>query len=65
MFHLKSQRSFKEDIVDELKIVVKCKETKENNRRETSARSTEESTRECTPPYGFLPAVIATTVNNH
>nr|QHN69171.1 ionotropic receptor 2 [Sirex noctilio] len=57
---------FKEELVEELKFVIKCSGTTKPVRRRKGStdRSEKDSTRDCTPPYGFLPTVITTSVND-
>ncbi|XP_029035815.1 glutamate receptor ionotropic, kainate 2-like isoform X2 [Osmia bicornis bicornis] len=51
--------SFKEELMAEVKFIVKCGSTSKPVRRRkgSSNRSGEDSTRGCTPPYGFIPAI--------
>ena len=51
--------SFKEELMAEIKFIVKCGSTSKPVRRRkgSSNRSGEDSTRGCTPPYGFIPAI--------
>lgn len=53
---------FKGELMEELKFVAKCKGTvKPVRNRKASSASTGESTRDGTPPYGFVPTVITTS----
>lgn len=55
---------FKEELIEEIKFVAKCKGTvKPVRNRKDSSRSTGQSTRDGTPPYGFVP-IITTTHDN-
>ncbi|XP_011690714.1 PREDICTED: glutamate receptor ionotropic, kainate 2-like [Wasmannia auropunctata] len=51
--------SFKQELINELKFVAKCSNSKPARRRNGSNKSS--STRGCTPPYGFVPTVIRTS----
>ncbi|XP_072745109.1 glutamate receptor ionotropic, kainate 2 isoform X2 [Anoplolepis gracilipes] len=54
--------SFKEELMNELKFIMKCSSSKPTRRRNgTSSKSEDNSTRGCTPPYGFIPTVITTS----
>ncbi|XP_029165094.1 glutamate receptor ionotropic, kainate 2-like isoform X2 [Nylanderia fulva] len=53
---------FKEELINEVKFILKCSSSKPTRRRNgTSSKSENNSTRECTPPYGFIPTVITTS----
>ncbi|XP_011872400.1 PREDICTED: glutamate receptor ionotropic, kainate 2-like isoform X2 [Vollenhovia emeryi] len=53
---------FKEELITELKFIVKCSGSKPIQRRNgSSSKNGNDSTRECTPPYGFIPTVIRTS----
>ncbi|XP_015429531.1 PREDICTED: glutamate receptor ionotropic, kainate 2-like [Dufourea novaeangliae] len=51
--------SFKEELMAELKFIVQCSSAPKPVRRRkgSSNRSGEDSTRGCTPPYGFIPVI--------
>ncbi|XP_076391777.1 glutamate receptor ionotropic, kainate 2 isoform X2 [Megachile rotundata] len=51
--------SFTEELIAELKFIVKCSSSSKPVRRRkgSSNRSREDSTRDCTPPYGFIPQI--------
>ncbi|XP_076245602.1 glutamate receptor ionotropic, kainate 2 [Calliopsis andreniformis] len=51
--------SFKEELMAEVKFIVRCSNASKPVRRRkgSSNRSGEASTRGCTPPYGFIPAI--------
>ncbi|KAL0117229.1 hypothetical protein PUN28_010224 [Cardiocondyla obscurior] len=54
--------SFKEELLNELKLIAKCSGTKSTRRKNGSSNKSDNgSTRECTPPYGFIPTVIRTS----
>ncbi|XP_011061173.1 PREDICTED: glutamate receptor ionotropic, kainate 2-like [Acromyrmex echinatior] len=54
--------SFKEELINELKFIAKCSGSKEVRKKsESSSKNENDSTRECTPPYGFVPTVIRTS----
>jgi len=54
--------SFKQELIDELKFIAKCSGSKPVRRRNgLSSKSENDSTRGCTPPYGFVPTVIRTS----
>lgn len=54
--------SFKQELINELKFIVKCSSSKPIQRKNgRSSNSENDSTRECTPPYGFIPTVIRTS----
>ncbi|XP_050461328.1 glutamate receptor ionotropic, kainate 2-like isoform X2 [Cataglyphis hispanica] len=53
---------FKEELINELKFIIKFSGSKSTRRRNgASSKSEENSTRGCTPPYGFIPTVITTS----
>ncbi|XP_070167334.1 glutamate receptor ionotropic, kainate 2-like isoform X4 [Polyergus mexicanus] len=53
---------FKEELMSELKFIIKFSGSKSTRRRNgASSKSENNSTRECTPPYGFIPTVITTS----
>ncbi|CAK9800338.1 Glutamate receptor ionotropic, kainate 2 [Anthophora plagiata] len=56
---LRENISFKEEMMAELKFIVKCSNSPKPVRRRkgSSNRSGEDSTRGCTPPYGFIPVI--------
>ncbi|XP_024943092.1 glutamate receptor ionotropic, kainate 2 isoform X2 [Cephus cinctus] len=58
----KENLSFKEELKDEMKFIVKCSGTTKpvRRRKDSSNRSDEDSTRGCTPPYEAIPTVITT-----
>ncbi|XP_046833822.1 glutamate receptor ionotropic, kainate 2-like isoform X3 [Vespa crabro] len=60
---IKENLSFKEEMLEEIKFVAKCtSETKTvRERKNSSHRSGEDSTEDCSPPYGFVPTVITTS----
>ncbi|CAL7945896.1 unnamed protein product [Xylocopa violacea] len=51
--------SFKEELMAEAKFILKCSNSPKPVRRRkgSSNRSGEDSTRGCTPPYGFIPVI--------
>ncbi|XP_076658018.1 glutamate receptor ionotropic, kainate 2 isoform X2 [Halictus rubicundus] len=51
--------SFKEELLAEFKFIIKCSSAPKPVRRKkgSSNRSREDSTRGCTPPYGFIPVI--------
>ncbi|XP_031827369.1 glutamate receptor ionotropic, kainate 2 isoform X2 [Nomia melanderi] len=51
--------SFKEELLAEFKFIIKCSSAPKPVRRRkgSSNRSREDSTRGCTPPYGFIPVI--------
>ncbi|XP_076751091.1 glutamate receptor ionotropic, kainate 2 isoform X2 [Xylocopa sonorina] len=51
--------SFKEELIAEAKFILKCSNSPKPVRRRkgSSNRSGENSTRGCTPPYGFIPVI--------
>ncbi|XP_011138744.1 glutamate receptor ionotropic, kainate 2-like isoform X1 [Harpegnathos saltator] len=54
--------SFKEELVSEVKFILRCSGSKTVRRRNgLSSKSGNGSTRGCTPPYGFVPTVIRTS----
>ncbi|XP_032677546.1 glutamate receptor ionotropic, kainate 2-like isoform X2 [Odontomachus brunneus] len=54
--------SFKEELINEVKFILKCSNTKIVRRKNgLSNKSGNGSTRGCTPPYGFIPTVITTS----
>ncbi|XP_076624322.1 glutamate receptor ionotropic, kainate 2 isoform X1 [Colletes latitarsis] len=55
--------SFKEELMAEIKFIAKCNSSPKPVRRRkgSSNRSREDSTRGCTPPYGFIPAIRTTS----
>ncbi|XP_076178431.1 glutamate receptor ionotropic, kainate 2 isoform X2 [Ptiloglossa arizonensis] len=55
--------SIKEELVAELKFIIKCNSSPKPVRRRkgSSNRSGEDSTRGCTPPYGFIPVIRTTS----
>nr|XP_034172653.1 glutamate receptor ionotropic, kainate 4-like [Osmia lignaria] len=57
--------SFKE-LMTEIKFIVKCGSTSKpvRRRKSSSNRSGEGSTRGCTPPYGFIPAIRISNSEN-
>ncbi|KAK1127291.1 hypothetical protein K0M31_003835 [Melipona bicolor] len=56
---LRENVSFKEELMAELKFIVKCDNSSKpvRKRKGSSNRSGEDSTRGCTPPYGFIPTI--------
>ncbi|XP_050585066.1 glutamate receptor ionotropic, kainate 2-like [Bombus affinis] len=56
---LREDVSFKEELMAELKFIIKCDNSPKPVRRRkgSSNRSGEDSTRGCTPPYGFIPVI--------
>ncbi|KAK9303596.1 hypothetical protein QLX08_004759 [Tetragonisca angustula] len=56
---LRENVSFKEELMAELKFIIKCDNSPKpvRKRKGSSNRSGEDSTRGCTPPYGFIPAI--------
>ncbi|XP_014608313.1 PREDICTED: glutamate receptor ionotropic, kainate 2-like [Polistes canadensis] len=63
MKSIKENLSFKEEMMEELRFIAKCTtETKPvRHRKSLSQRSGEDSTEDCSPPYGFVPTVITTS----
>ncbi|XP_024871336.1 glutamate receptor ionotropic, kainate 2-like [Temnothorax curvispinosus] len=56
---------FKQELINELKFIAKCSGSKPARRKSgLSSKSENGSTRECTPPYGFIPTVIRTSPTN-
>ncbi|XP_018367721.1 PREDICTED: glutamate receptor ionotropic, kainate 2-like [Trachymyrmex cornetzi] len=56
---------FMEELVNELKFIAKCSGSKQVRKKsESSSKNENNSTRGCTPPYGFVPTVIRTSPNN-
>jgi len=56
------QVPFKEELINELKFIVKCSGSKQVRKKsESSSKNENDSTRGCTPPYGFVPTVIRTS----
>ncbi|XP_077258756.1 glutamate receptor ionotropic, kainate 2-like [Temnothorax americanus] len=56
---------FKQELINELKFIAKCSGSKPARRKSgLSSKSENGSTRECTPPYGFVPTVIRTSPTN-
>lgn len=55
------QVSFKQELINELKFITKGSSTKPTRRNGASDKSENDSTRGCTPPYGFIPTVITTS----
>ncbi|XP_018404443.1 PREDICTED: glutamate receptor ionotropic, kainate 2-like [Cyphomyrmex costatus] len=54
--------SFKEELINELKFIAKCSGSKPVRKKsELSSKNENDSTRGCTPPYGFVPTVIRTS----
>ncbi|OAD62633.1 Glutamate receptor, ionotropic kainate 2 [Eufriesea mexicana] len=55
--------SFKEELMAEVKFIVKCDNSPKPIRRRkgSSNRSGEDSTRGCTPPYGFIPVITTSS----
>ncbi|KAL6264414.1 hypothetical protein P5V15_004523 [Pogonomyrmex californicus] len=54
--------SFKEELIKELKFIIKCSGSKPVRKKNgLSSKSEEESTRGYSPPYGFIPTVIRTS----
>ncbi|XP_061943148.1 glutamate receptor ionotropic, kainate 2-like isoform X5 [Apis cerana] len=56
---LRENVSFKEELMAEVKFIIKCDNSPKPVRRRkgSSNRSGEDSTRGCTPPYGFIPVI--------
>ncbi|XP_018340936.1 PREDICTED: glutamate receptor ionotropic, kainate 2-like isoform X2 [Trachymyrmex septentrionalis] len=53
---------FKEELINELKFIAKCSGSKQVRKKsESSSKNENDSTRGCTPPYGFVPTVIRTS----
>ncbi|KAI4498716.1 hypothetical protein M0802_006183 [Mischocyttarus mexicanus] len=63
MKSIKENLSFKEEIMEELKFIAKCTTATKpvRQRKSLSQRSGEDSTEDCSPPYGFVPTVITTS----
>ncbi|XP_043524316.1 glutamate receptor ionotropic, kainate 2-like isoform X5 [Frieseomelitta varia] len=63
---LRENVSFKEELMAELKFIIKCDNSPKpvRKRKGSSNRSGEDSTRGCTPPYGFIPAIITSNSND-
>lgn len=56
------QVSFKQELLNELKFIAKGSSSKPTQRGNgASSKSENNSTRGCTPPYGFIPTVITTS----
>nr|XP_012232574.1 PREDICTED: glutamate receptor ionotropic, kainate 2-like [Linepithema humile]XP_012232575.1 PREDICTED: glutamate receptor ionotropic, kainate 2-like [Linepithema humile] len=54
--------SFKDKLISEVKFILKCSGSKPVQRKNgLSSKSGNGSTRECTPPYAFVPTVIRTS----
>ncbi|XP_047363593.1 glutamate receptor ionotropic, kainate 2-like isoform X4 [Vespa velutina] len=60
---IKENLSFKEEMLEEIKFVAKCTSATKSvrERKNSSHRSGEDSTEDCSPPYGFVPTVITTS----
>lgn len=60
------QVSFKEELMAELKFIIKCDNSPKpvRKRKGSSNRSGEDSTRGCTPPYGFIPAIKTSSTDD-
>ncbi|XP_012539056.1 glutamate receptor ionotropic, kainate 2 [Monomorium pharaonis] len=52
---------FKQELINELKFIVKCSSSKPVRKNGLSNKSENDSARAFTPPYGFVPTVIRTS----
>ncbi|KAF7387251.1 hypothetical protein HZH68_012928 [Vespula germanica] len=60
---IKENLSFKEEMLEEIKFIAKCTSATKSvrQRKNSSHRSGQDSTEDCSPPYGFVPTVITTS----
>ncbi|XP_039303724.1 glutamate receptor ionotropic, kainate 2 isoform X1 [Solenopsis invicta] len=61
----KENVSFKQELINEVKFILKFSDSKPLQKNGLSSKSENGSTRECTPPYGFMPKVIRTSPNDN
>ncbi|XP_053993470.1 glutamate receptor ionotropic, kainate 2-like [Hylaeus volcanicus] len=56
----------KDELIEEVRFIIKCSGTSKPVRRRkgSSNRSREDSTRGCTPPYGFIPIIKTSNSND-